>query len=254
MNIRSLVAAANVGVVFLLGAGIAAQAAEVRVLSSYGMRDVLVGIHAKFEAATGHTVAVNFANPRLIEKRIQDRETVDVVIGGDIDFAKGQFVPGSVTPIARGVLGVAVRKGAPKPDISSPDAVKRALIAAKSISYNHDGAPFIHFVQVLERWGIADEMKQKTILGKTPPRRVGDLVANGEAEIGVHPISLLMSVPGIDLIGPLPNDLQLAGDGHSAAIMAGAKDMGAARALVDFLHSPEAVAVIKAKGLAPAAP
>ena len=255
MNIRSLVAAANIGVVFLLGAGIAAQAAEVRVLSSYGMRAVMIDVMPKFERATGHTLTfIGFANLSALEKRIQDREIADVVIGEHVVLAKGPVVPGSVTPIAHGLLGVAVRKDAPKPDISSSDAVKRALLAAKSISYNRGGAPFMHFTKVLEGWGIADEMKPKTILGTPPPRRVGDLVANGEAGIGMHAIALLEGIPGIDIIGPLPDDIQLAGNVNSAAIMAGAKDVAAAKALIDFLRTPEAVAVIKAKSMAPAAP
>ena len=255
MNIRSLVVAVKIGVAFLLGASITAQAAEVRVLSVYGMRAVMIDVMPKFEHATGHKLTfIGFANAPGIEKRIQDREIADVVIASGVVLAKGPVVPSSITPVAHGLLGVAVRKDAPKPDISSSDAVKRALLAAKSISYNRGGAPFIHFTKVLEGWGIADEMKPKTILGTPPPRRVGDLVANGEAEIGLHAISLLEGIPGIDIIGPLPDDIQLAGEAQSAAIMAGAKNMAAAKALIDFLRTPEAVAVMKAKGMAPAAP
>lgn len=253
MNMRTLVAAANIGVVFLLGVGIAAQAAEIRVLSSYAMREVMIDIKPKFEHATGHKLAIKFEFARAIDERLQDRETSDVVIADSASVAKGQVVPGSAIPVARGFLGVAVRKGAPTPDISTPDAVKRALLAAKSISYNFDGPNFIHFTNVLKRWGITDEMKRKTILGTPPPRRVGDLVANGEAEIGLHAISLLIGIPGIDIIGPLPDDLQAGRDGQWAAIMAGAKDVAAAKALIDFLRTPEAEAVIKAKAMVPAA-
>ncbi|MBI3917614.1 MAG: substrate-binding domain-containing protein [Betaproteobacteria bacterium] len=250
MNIRSLVTAANIGVVFLLGAGIAAHAAEISVLSSYGMRAVMFDVQPKFEQMTGHKVTFKFANSRGIEKRIQDRETADVVITGGVDFANGQVLPGSVTPVARTLIGMAVRKDAPTPDISSPDAVKRALLAAKSISHD-DGPASIHFVKVLGRWGIADEMKRKTIMGGPPPRRVGDLVAAGEAEMGVHVLSLLVGIPGIEIVGPLPHEIQ-SGDVTLAAIVAGAKDVEAAKALIDFLRTPEAAAVIRAKGMVPA--
>jgi len=254
MNIRSLVAAANIGVVFLLGAGTAAQAAEVRVLSAYGMRAVMIAVSPKFEKATGHTLALRFANPRKIEQGVQDRDIADVVIAGNVDATNGQILPGSVTPVARGLLGMAVHKGAPKPDISSADAVKRALLAAKSISYNRAGGPFVHFSEVFERWGIADQLERKTTFGTTPPRRVGDLVANGEAEIGLHSIGLLMNISGIEIVGPLPEDLQPAGNVNSAAIMSGATDMAAAKALIDFLRTPEAAKVIMAHGMKPANP
>lgn len=251
MKIRSSLAAANAALIFLVLVGVTAEAAEVRVLSGYGTRAVMIDVGPKFEQATGHKLAIKFATPREIEKRIQDRETADVVIVGGVDFAKGQVLPGSVTAVARTLMGVAVRKDAPKPDISSPDAVKRALLAAKSVSYD-DGPAATHFVKVLDSWGIADQMKRKTIIGAKPPRRVGDLVANGEAEIGVHVISLLIGIPGIEIVGPLPEDLQHA-TVTSAAIMAGAKDMSAAKALIDFLRTPEAAMVIKAKGMAPVA-
>src|SRR5688572_20251985 len=135
-----LFSAANAALVFAVLAGVAAEAAEVRVLAGYGVRDVVQGIGPAFEAATGHKLAIKLETPRAIEKGIHDREAGDVVIAAGVDFAKGQVVPGSVTPVARGVLGAAVRKDAPKPDISSPDAVKRALLAAKSIAYSADSA------------------------------------------------------------------------------------------------------------------
>ena len=150
---------------------------------------------------------------------------------------------------------MAVRKGAPKPDISSPEAFKRTLLAAKSITYPDPasgGASGIHFAKVLDRLGIANEMKSKTVFPNKPPR-IGDLVANGEAEIGVQPIQELMSVAGIEIVGPLPGDLQDTVV-FAAAIMAGAKDTEASKALVNFLRTPEAAKVIKAKGMEPGAP
>jgi len=152
---------------------------------------------------------------------------------------------------------VAVRQGAPKPDVSSPDALKRTLLAAQSIAYvdpASGGASSIHFAKGLERLGIANEVQLKTAFpNPKTPAEVGVLVANGEAEIGVHVSQELMSVTGIDFVGPLPGDLQ---DTivFSAAIMTGAKDAAAAKALVDFLHTPESAKVIKAKGMEPGTP
>ena len=159
--------------------------------------------------------------------------------------------------LAKSGIAVAVRKGAPRPDISSPDALKLALLAAKSISYvdpASGGASGIHFTKVLDRLGIANEMKSKTVFpNPKAPAEVGALVANGEAEMGVHIIQELMPVAGIDIVGPLPGDLQNT-IVFAAAIMAGAKDAAVAKMLVDFLRTPEATAVIKAKGMEPGSP
>jgi len=162
-----------------------------------------------------------------------------------------------VTTLASAGISVAIRKGAPTPDISSPDALKRTLLAAKSISYVEPasgGASGVHFAKVLDRLGIANEMKSRTIFpNPKTPAEVGVLVANGEAEIGVHVIVELVSVAGIDIVGPLPGDLQNI-IVFAAAVMASAKDAEAAKALVTFLRTPEAVAVIKTKGMEPSAP
>jgi molybdate transport system substrate-binding protein len=132
--------------------------------------------------------------------------------------------------------------------------LKRTLLAAKSISYvepTSGGASGIHFATVLDRLGIANEMKSKTVFpNPKTPAEVGVLVANGEAEIGVHINQELVSVAGIDLVGPLPGDLQNT-IVFSAAIMTGAKDAAAAKALVEFLRTPESAKVIKAKGMEP---
>jgi molybdate transport system substrate-binding protein len=261
MKRRSLVAAANIGVMFLLVLGIKAEAAELKVLSAFGMQSVLEDLGPKFERATGHKLAISFATGGATVKRAQDGETADVVIalrqGIDGLVKDGKAIADNVTVLARSGIVVVVRQGAPKPDISSPDALKRALLAAKSLSYvdpASGGASGIHFAKVLDRLGIANEMQSKTVFpNPKTPAEVGVLVANGEAEIGVHVIQELMSVAGIDLVGPLPGDLQ-ATTVFSAAIMTGAKDAAAAKALVDFLRTPESAKVIKAKGMEPATP
>jgi molybdate transport system substrate-binding protein len=246
---------------FLLVLGIKAEAAEVKVLSAFGMQSVLEDLGPKFERATGHKLAITFATGGATVKRAQSGEPADVVItlrqGIDSLVKDGKAVADNVTVLARAGIVVAVRKGATKPDISSPDALKRALLAAKSISYVEpasDGASGIHFAKVLDRLGIANEMKSKTVFpNPKTPAEVGALVANGEAEVGVHIVQELMPVAGIDIVGPLPGDLQ---DTivFSAGIMTGAKNAAAAKTLVDFLRTPESAKVIKAKGMEPATP
>jgi molybdate transport system substrate-binding protein len=260
--VRDRVAAAIVGIMFLLVFGIKAEAAELKVLSAFGMQSVLEDLGPKFERATGHKLALAFATGGGTVKRVQDGEAADVVIttqpGINSIVKDGKAVVGNVTILAQAGIFVAVRKGAPKPDISSPDALKRTLLAAKSISYvdpASGGASGIHFAKVLDRLGIASEMKPKTAFPKPPrkPAEVGVVVANGEAEIGVHIVQELTPVDGIELVGPLPGDLQNI-IVFSAAIMTGAKDTAAAKALVDFLRTPESTKVIKAKSMEPAAP
>ena len=263
MKIRSLVAAANIGFMFLLVLGIKAEAAELKVLSAIGMQSAMEDLGPKFERATGHKLAISFATAGAAVKRAQGGEAADVVIatrqGIDGLVKNGKAAADNVTVLASAGISVAIRKGAPKPDISSPDALKRTLLAAKSISYvdpASGGASGIHFAKVLDRLGIANEVQSKTVFpNPKTPAEVGVVVANGEAEIGVHLhlIQELMSVAGIDLVGPLPGDLQ---DTivFAAAIMTGAKDAAAAKALVDFLRTPESAKVIKAKGMEPATP
>src|SRR5437899_1151813 len=261
MKIRSLVAAENIGCMFLLVLGIKAEAAELTVLSAIGMQLVMEDLGPKFERATGHKLAISFATLGATVKRVQGGEIADVVIipqqGIDGFVKDGKAVAGNVTVLARSGIVVAVRKGAPKPDISSPDALKRTLLAAKSISYvdpASGGASGIHFAKVLDRLGIANEMQSKTVFpNPKTPAEVGALVANGEAEIGVHIIVELISVAGIDIVGPLTGDLQNTII-FAAAVMASAKDAEAAKALVTFLRTPEAVAVIRTKGMEPSTP
>ena len=261
MKLRSLVAAANIGFMLLLVLGIEAEAAELKVLSAFGMQSVMEDLGPKFERATGHKLTISFATGGATVKRVQGGEAADVVItlrqGIDTLVTDGKAPAGKVTVLARSGIVVVVRKGAPKPDILSPDALKRTLIAAKSISYvdpASGGASGIHFAKVLDRLGIANEMKSKTVFpNPKTPAEVGVLVANGEAEIGVHVIQEVMSVAGIDVVGPLPGDLQNT-IVFAAAIMASPKDAEASKALVNFLRTPEAAAVIKAKGMEPATP
>ena len=261
MKIRLLIAAVNIGFMFPLVVGNAAEAAELKVLSGLPMKAVMEDLGPKFERATGHKLALTFATVGGVVKSVQEGETADVVIlRQTIDsFVKdGKAAADNVTVIARSGIGVAVRKGAPKPDISSPEALKRTLLAAKSITYGNPadgGASGIDLAKVFDRLGIANEMKPKTVFPPSPGGglAVGGLVAKGEAEIGMHQIQDLIQVAGIDIVGPLPGDLQ-ATIVFAAAVMADARDAEVSKRLVDFLRTPEAAAVIKAKGMEPATP
>ena len=259
MKICSLLATVGIGFIFLLGLGSAAESAELKVLCANGMQTVMEDLGPKFERATGHKVAITFATGGATVKRAREGETADVVIaplqGIDGLVKDGKAAADNVTALANTGISVAIRKGVPRPDISSPEALKRTLLAAKTITYLNPadgGASGIHFAKVLDRLGIANEMKSKTIFAPKTDA-VGVLVANGEAEIGVLQYQLLFSVAGIEIVGPLPGDLQDT-TVFSGAIMGGARDTKASRALINFLRSPEAAGVIKAKGMEPGAP
>jgi molybdate transport system substrate-binding protein len=235
-----------------------AEAAEITVLSAWGIMAVMEDLGPKFERASGHKLVLRFDGFTTVVKRVQGGESADVVVipqqGIDSFVNSGKAAAGNVTVIARSGIGVVVRKGTPKPDISSSEALKRALLTAKSIAYPNPelgGPTGIHFDKMLDRLGIGNEMKPKTVFPKTPGgAEVGGLVARGEAEIGVHQVQELMPVAGIEMVGLLPADLQNTYV-FSAAVMAGAKDIGASKALIDFLRTPEAAVVIKAKGMEP---
>jgi len=257
MHIRSLAAAATVGATILLAQG-AAEAAELKVLSAIALQPVLGDLGPKFERATGHTLVITFAPLGGIVKLVQAGDSGDVVVipqSGIERLAKdGKVVSGTETVLASAGSGVAVRKGAPRPDISTPEALKRTLLAAKSISYSDPaggGASGIHFAKVLDRLGIASEMKSRTIFPKSG--FPGDPVANGEAEIGVGTLQGLIAIAGIEIVGPLPGDLQdtLV---FVAAIMASAKQTEAGKAFIDFMRTPESAKAIRAKGMEPATP
>jgi molybdate transport system substrate-binding protein len=237
---------------------VVASGAEIKVLATIAMQSVLEDLAPKFEKASGHKVSLTFGLGVPLTKRVQDGEVADVLVAprGGIDglIKAGRLEAGSDTTLARSSVGVAVRKGAPKPDISTPEALKRALIAARSISYSNPafgGASGVHFAKVIERLGIAEEMKAKT---RFPPEGgfTARLLATGEAELAIQQIGELISVPDVELVGPLPTDLQQV-TVFAAAVPSAASQRQAAMALIRYLQSSEATAVMKAKGLDPVA-
>ena len=230
-----------------------ANAAEIKVLSTQATQEAYLELVAQFEKASGHKVTTVFTGTLNVQKRLADGEPYDLIImaGPAIDdqIRLGKAVAGSRVDFAKSGTGLAVRKGAAKPDISSADALRKTLLAAKSIGYS-TGPSGLYMLSVFEKLGIADQIKAK--LKQTPSGVfVGTLIGNGETELGFQQISELVHFAGIDYVGPLPGDLQRL-TVFSAGIHAGAKQADAASALVKFITAPAAASVIKKHGLEPA--
>jgi len=234
-----------------------ASAAEIKVLCADGFRRAMTELKPQFERASGHKLEVSFGNLGQALKRLKGGETADLVILPDRGIKQlvkdGKAAAGNVSTVARVGIYVAVRKGAPKPNFSSPDALKRMLLAAKSITYlspTSGGVSGVRFARVLDRLGIANEMKPKTIL-VNHTREMRPLVAKGKVEVVVHQLANLMTVGGIDILGPLPESLQdpLV---FNVVVMNSAKDAALAKVFIKFLRSPEAAKLIKSKGMDPA--
>ena len=255
MRIRSFLAAAKIGFIILLAQGLSAQAAEVKVITGVAMSAVMGELGPQFERTTSHKLVIWYGNTAVtIRRRLEAGDAFDLYVGGGMAqlVKQGKIADDTRTEIARVGIGVGVRAGAPKPDISSAEAFKRALLNAKSVTYSPEGLLAIYLPVVFERLGIAEQMKMKA---KTKPYRKGLAgVADGEAELGFALTNeLLFFFSGVELVGPFPPELQsyLV---FIAGVSTAAEQPEAAKALIRFLRSPAAVAVIKAKGLEPATP
>lgn len=224
-----------------------------RVLCTNGLKTVMLDLSPDFERTIGTKVVITWGSANGLLKELETGAGGDLAIltAEAIDglIKDGKVVAGSRVDLARSGIGLAVRKGAPKPDIGSPDALKRALTAAKSVAHSRTGMSGIYFPTVLARLGIADEMKSK-IVTPDPGTPVGEVVARGEAEIGVQQISELLPVAGIEIIGALPASLQKITT-FSAGVLTAAKEPDAARALVEFVASASRP-LLADKGLEPA--
>jgi molybdate transport system substrate-binding protein len=230
----------------------AAGAAELKVLAGGGMTVPLKEIGAAFERASGHKVEFDFAGtPELIKLATSgqpfDLAVVPVDVFKNAD-AKAKFVAGPTTDIARVGFGVAVKAGAPKPDIGSPDKLKQALLNAQSVALLPESAAGAYVMNVFARLGIAEAMKAK-IKPQTTTGAIPAAVAKGDAELGVF-LTNVLTAPGVDLVGPFPGDLQ-SELVFTSAVAAESKNDSAAKALLDYLKTPEATAVLKAKGMTP---
>jgi molybdate transport system substrate-binding protein len=230
------------------------RAADLRALAGGGIAGPLRELAPQFERAAGHTIVFRFGTrPELIKLATGgdpfDLAVVPREVFGDA-AAAAAFVPGPTIDIARVGLGVAVRAGAAKPDIATPEALKATLTQAQSIATIPASAAGAQVLRVFERLGIGDAMKAKTRAVGAPPQIV-EAVAKSDAELGVFLANTLIA-PGVDFVGPFPADVQQ--EVHfTAAVAAGAREPDAAKAFLAFLRTPAAAAVIKAKGMEPAA-
>src|SRR5882724_5324233 len=236
-----------------------ADAAEVRVMISGGLTAAYTALVPEFERLTGNKVLTAYGpsmgtTVNAIPVRLERGEGADVLIMvgyalGDL-VKQGKVIADSRVDLTRSLIGIAVKSGAPKPDISSAEAVKRALLAAKSIAYSDSASGVYISTEMFQKLGIADEMKDKA--RKIPATPVGEIVAHGDAEIGFQHLSELKPVAGIDIVGPLPDELQRV-TVFSAGIASVSKEPEAGRALIKFLASPAASNSIIQSGLEPIA-
>jgi molybdate transport system substrate-binding protein len=227
--------------------------ATIKLFVSNSMRGVMDVLIPRFERATGHKVAISYDPAKVMMERIRKGETADLAILGGSAIADlenlGKIAAGSKRAVASCGVGIAVKAGAPKPDIGTLESFKRALLAAKSIAYTQQGASGIYFSGLIERLGIAEQITAKAV--RQPGGLIGELAAAGKAELAVQQIPELMAVRGIELVGPLPGEIQQT-TVSSAGIFSGAKEPAAARALLDFLTTPDSMRVFRAGGLEPA--
>lgn len=237
-----------------------ASAAEVRVMISGGLTAAFTALVPDYEKQTGNKVLVAYGpsmgtTTNAIPVRLERGEPADVLIMVGYALAdlakKGKVVPDSQVDLVKSPIGVAVKAGAPKPDISSPDALKRALLAAKTIAYSDSASGVYVSTEMFKKLGIEEEMKGKA--RQIPATPVGEIVAKGDAEIGFQQISELKPVAGIDIVGPLPAELQKI-TVFSAGIASVSKEPEAGKALIKFLASPAARAEIVKSGMDPIPP
>jgi molybdate transport system substrate-binding protein len=237
---------------FIMTSTASLQAAELKVIAGGSMTASMNALAAPFEKASGHKLSIHFDSTPNIIARVNSGTPFDVVVVPVDVFkdatAKARFAPGPTVDIARVGYGVIVRTGAPKPDISTPDAFKNALLAAPSITFLPASAAGAYVTKVFERLGIAEEMKGKTKV-QAAPAQIAPAVAKGEAELGVFLTNVLVA-PGVELVGPFPGDLQQELV-FTSAVAADAKEADAAKALIDYLKTQEATAIIKAAGMTP---
>jgi molybdate transport system substrate-binding protein len=237
---------------FDITAGNTARAAEIKLLSASALHPVIDALIPDFEKSSGHKVTVAYGTAGAVTDRVQKGEAADIVVSSvpmiERIQAQGKVVAGDRVIIAKVGVGVFVRKGAVKPDISSTDAFKRSLLAARSIAYPDPaggGASGIYVASLLERLGIAAEMKPKTKLATLETLYAS--VASGDVEIGFNQVSEILAQPTVELAGPLPSAIQNYTQ-FAPGIVTGSSQTDAARALVTFLSSPAAQTVLKAKG------
>jgi molybdate transport system substrate-binding protein len=247
----SVVIAAAAAVMVLAQSNAIRAAAEIKVLSSNGIRVAMQDLIPEFEKATGNTVAVTFGLSAALKRRIDGGEAFDVVIltPALIDdlVKRGSVAADSRTTLARSGIGLAIRSGAPKPDIRTIDALKRTLLASKSITYAKEGAGGVFFTDVMQKLGLTEGLKSK-VKPTASGEEASAAVARGDADFAVLPVSEIMTVRGIEVLGTFPPDVQ----GY-AVMVAGVSSRTAqgavARDLIKFVMAPVALPVLKKRGM-----
>jgi molybdate transport system substrate-binding protein len=226
-------------------------ATSIDVLSTLALRGVLVAVADDFTAQTGLSFATTYRSTNMTLGLIARGLTADITIltreAMDGLVRDGVIVSGSTADLAQSGVGVAVRAGAPKPDIGSVDALRRALLAAKSVAFSRVGVSGVHFGNVIQQLGIADEVRRKAHISDS---FVGEIAARGDAEIAVQQISELKAVTGIDIVGPLPDDVQKISV-FAAGLFHAARHPDSAKKLIAYLADPRLAGVVCSTGLEP---
>jgi len=250
MNKTRLLFAAAFGLSVM---GQTACAAEIKVLTTGAFKQVVETLIPEFEKATGNKVVLDNGTVGQLQKRVDGGETFDVLVlspkGIDDYIKQGKIAAGSNATVGKVGVGVMVKDGAPKPDISSVEAFKQALRNAKSVAYidpASGGSSGIYVASLLDKLGVAAEVKPKAKL--KDGGHVSDLIASGEAELGIHQISEIFGQKGVTLVGPLPAEIQNY-TVYAVGLGSGAKEAEAAKAFIKVLSGPSAAAVLKAKGM-----
>ena len=245
-------AASMLGLVLVMSPITHLEAAELKVIAGGSMTGSLNELAPQFERASGHKLVIHFDSTPNIITRVTSGTPFDLVVVPVDVFkdagAKARFTPSPPIDIARVGYGVVVRSGAPKPDIGTSEALKKTLLDAPSVAFVPASAAGAYILKVFDRLGIAEAMKART-RPQTAPAQIAEAVARGEAELGVFLVNVLMA-PGVELVGPFPAELQQELV-FTAALAADTKEAEAAKAFIDYLATPAAAAVIKAKGMTP---
>jgi molybdate transport system substrate-binding protein len=253
MKTRVTVPGIATGIILLFAQAGGAQAPGIRILASNGIREVIESLKPQCERAAGHPLAMQYGSTTELLQTIAKDGQFDVAIltteGIDELIKEGKIAPGSRAEIARAGIGVGVRKGAPKPDIGTPDALKQTLLKAKSVTYAKDGASRVYLEKMFDRLGIGADLKPKIIL-EQGSGGAGNRVASGGAEMVMTLVSEILPMPGVEFVGPLPAQLQ-SYVSFAAGLSAKPANADAGKALIKFLASPAAAPALKPKGMEP---
>ena len=232
-------------------AALTAHAADVKVLTAGAFKPVLVAMQPAFERQTGHRLHIENDTAGALQKRIAGGESFDVVFSSpaSLQAVAAKLADEAPLPLAKVGIGVAVKQGAPLPDVSTVESFRAALLQAKSVAYidpASGGSSGIYLDQLFERWGIAPQMRAKAVL--VPGGLVAQKVVDGSAELAVHQVSEILAVPGAVLVGTIPAQVQNY-TVYAGAVAAGSANAAAGRELMAALRSAQAVEVLKAKGM-----